>query len=118
MNAPESGTIKELLVSEEDTVTVGQDLIKLEPGEAPEGGKQESAPEQPKEAEKPKEESTPAQAEKPKEPAQPSKPAPAPEKKEAPKEAPKTESKPATGGREERRVRIESAEPAKFYAAC
>lgn len=107
VNAPESGTIKELLVSEEDTVTVGQDIIKLEPGEAPEGGKQESAPEpeQPKEAEKPKEESTPAQAEKPKEPAQPSKPAPAP-KKEAPKEAPKTESKPATGGREERRVKM------------
>ncbi|CAI7621293.1 unnamed protein product [Penicillium pancosmium] len=116
VNAPESGTIKELLVSEEDTVTVGQDLIKLEPGEAPEGGKQESAPkeesapkqesEQPKEsapaAEKPKE-SAPA-PEKPKETPQASKPAP-------PKEAPKAESqtseaKPAVGGREERRVKM------------
>lgn len=112
VNAPESGTIKELLVNEEDTVTVGQDLIKLEPGEAPEGGKQESAPkqesasEQPKEsapaAEKPKE-STPA-PEKPKETPQASKPAPPP--KEAPKaESKTTEAKPAVGGREERRVR-------------
>jgi 2-oxoglutarate dehydrogenase E2 component (dihydrolipoamide succinyltransferase) len=105
VNAPETGTIKELLVNEEDTVTVGQDLIKLEPGEAPEGGKQESAPEQPKEsapaAEKPKE-SAPA-AEKPKETPQASKPAPP---KEAPKAEPKaTEAKPTVGGREERRVR-------------
>lgn len=104
VNAPESGTIKELLVNEEDTVTVGQDLVKLEPGEAPEGGKQEAAPEQPKEsAEKPKE--TAAQPEKPKE-TQASKPAPTPAK---PKETPKAESKatdakPAIGGREERRV--------------
>ncbi|CAI7608592.1 Dihydrolipoyllysine-residue succinyltransferase [Penicillium manginii] len=106
VNAPESGTIKELLVNEEDTVTVGQDLIKLEPGEAPEGGKQESAPEQPKEsapaAEKPKE-SAPA-AEKPKETPQASKPAPP---KEAPKAEPKaTEAKPTVGGREERRVKM------------
>ena len=84
MNAPEAGTIKEFLVNEEDTVTVGQDLVKLELGDAPEGGKKEAVPEQPKEsaAEKPKE-SEPA-PEKPKEP-QASKPA-APEK---PKEAPK-----------------------------
>ncbi|PKS07054.1 hypothetical protein jhhlp_005651 [Lomentospora prolificans] len=32
VNAPEAGTIKELLVNEEDTVTVGQDLLRLEPG--------------------------------------------------------------------------------------
>ncbi|KAJ5397246.1 Biotin/lipoyl attachment [Penicillium cosmopolitanum] len=110
VNAPESGTIKELLVNEEDTVTVGQDLIKLEPGEAPEGGKQESAPkqesEQPKEsapaAEKPKE-SAPA-PEKPKETPKASKPAPP---KEAPKaESQTTEAKPAVGGREERRVKM------------
>lgn len=107
VNAPESGVIKELLVSEEDTVTVGQEIIKLEPGEAPEGGKQEAASEQPKEAEKPKE-SAPAekpketQAEKPKEP-QAEKPKPAPAPAQKPKEEPK-ESKPAVGGREERRV--------------
>ncbi|BFZ56782.1 2-oxoglutarate dehydrogenase complex E2 component [Savitreella phatthalungensis] len=33
VNAPESGTITELLASEEDTVEVGQDLFKMEPGE-------------------------------------------------------------------------------------
>ena len=33
VNAPKSGKITALLASEEDTVTVGQDLFKLEPGE-------------------------------------------------------------------------------------
>ncbi|KAG6879911.1 hypothetical protein C0992_009575 [Termitomyces sp. T32_za158] len=33
VNAPESGKIIELLVAEEDTVTVGQDLVIIEPGE-------------------------------------------------------------------------------------
>lgn len=109
VNAPESGTIKEFLVSEEDTVTVGQDLVKLELGGAPEG-KKDAAPEQPKEpatekepaAEKPKE---PAPApEKPKEP-EPSKPAPPSEKpKETPKPQGAAEPKPTLGNREERRV--------------
>lgn len=35
VNAPESGFIKEFLVSEEDTVTVGQDLVRIELGGAP-----------------------------------------------------------------------------------
>lgn len=38
VNAPKAGVIKELLAQEEDTVTVGQDLFKIEPGAAPEGG--------------------------------------------------------------------------------
>lgn len=38
VNAPQSGTIVETLANEEDTVTVGQDLFKLEPGEAPAEG--------------------------------------------------------------------------------
>ena len=33
MNAPTSGTITEHLAGEEDTVTVGQDLFRIEPGE-------------------------------------------------------------------------------------
>lgn len=33
VNAPMSGKITELLVSEEDTVSVGQDLLRIEPGE-------------------------------------------------------------------------------------
>lgn len=35
VNAPKSGTIVETLANEEDTVTVGQDLFKIEPGEGP-----------------------------------------------------------------------------------
>ncbi|KAJ6153780.1 Biotin/lipoyl attachment [Penicillium chermesinum] len=118
VNAPESGTIKELLVNEEDTVTVGQDLVKIELGDAPAGGKEEAASEQPKEAsaEKPKE--TPA--EKPKDSAPgPEKPQPTQASKDAapekPKEAPKAESsksqgaadtKPTLGNRDERRVKM------------
>lgn len=124
VNAPEAGTIKEFLVNEEDTVTVGQDLVKLEAGGAPSGGKEEGgktepkepAPkeqetssqpkgEQEKEAPKPKEkeESKPAPPKEESKPAAPpSKPAP---KKEAPKEA--EEKKIAVeGSREERRVKM------------
>ncbi|KAJ5639853.1 Biotin/lipoyl attachment [Penicillium longicatenatum] len=112
VNAPESGTIKEFLVSEEDTVTVGQDLVKLELGDAPTGGKKEAAPEKAEEpaAEKPKEsapepvktEETQSKETKP----QASKPA-APEKPKEPKETPKAEtSKPTLGNREERRVKM------------
>ncbi|KAJ5864318.1 Biotin/lipoyl attachment [Penicillium soppii] len=105
VNAPESGTIKEFLVNEEDTVTVGQDLVKIELGSAPEGGKKDEGAEKPKESAP-----APAEAEKPKE-AEPKKTAPPPSEK--PKEAPKAESKPqpaaaqpALGGREERRVKM------------
>ncbi|KAJ5114590.1 Biotin/lipoyl attachment [Penicillium alfredii] len=113
VNAPESGTIKEFLVGEEDTVTVGQDLVKLELGGAPEGKKE--TPEKPKEdaAEKPKEPApAPSEPEKPKE-SQASKPAPPSEK---PKEPPvkadaskpqgATGAQPAFGSREERRVKM------------
>ncbi|MCJ1330971.1 2-oxoglutarate dehydrogenase complex E2 component [Thelotrema lepadinum] len=47
VNAPEAGTLKELLVNEEDTVTVGQDIGKIEPGGEPSGDNQ--AGQQPKE---------------------------------------------------------------------
>jgi len=58
VNAPKAGKIVELLASEEDTVTVGQDLFKIEPGE---GGQSSSAPkeqsnEEPKQEEPQKEE--------------------------------------------------------------
>lgn len=91
-------------MSEEDTVTVGQDLIKLELGDAPAGGKEEAAPEKAQEpaAEKPKE-SAPEPVKAKETQPQASKPA-APQK---PKETPKAEtSKPALGNREERRVRF------------
>lgn len=48
VNAPEAGTIKEYLVNEEDTVTVGQDLVKMELGGEPQGGDQEKATSEPK----------------------------------------------------------------------
>merc|ERR1712000_463420 len=43
VNAPEAGTIKEFLVSEEDTVTVGQEIVRLELGGAPSGGEKEAS---------------------------------------------------------------------------
>ena len=122
VNAPEAGTIKEFLVNEEDTVTVGQDLLKLELGGEPSGGakeaKEETKEPAPKEQEtasqpqgqqeQPKEESKPAppkEESKPEPSKQEPKPAPAPQKSSPPKEA---ESKPAAapGGREERRVKM------------
>ncbi|KAE8245919.1 hypothetical protein A4X06_0g5327 [Tilletia controversa] len=43
VNAPEAGTITETFANEEDTVTVGQDLCKIEPGEAPAEGSDSSS---------------------------------------------------------------------------
>lgn len=98
MNAPEAGTIKEFLVNEEDTVTVGQDLLRLELGGPPEGGKKspetvakESASSEPtpKKDESKNEPAAPEQKPESKE----TKPEP---KKEAPKSEPKkSDSKPA-----------------------
>lgn len=114
VNATESGTITELLAKEEDTVTVGQDLVKVEAGAAPEGKKEEPA-EQPKEPETPKEsqpsesEKQPPQEEKkPQAPQQPPAPKPEPSKPqaEAPKAEPAADAKPVLGTREERRVKM------------
>ncbi|SZF02239.1 unnamed protein product [Blumeria hordei] len=43
VNVPESGTIKELLAAEEDTVTVGQDLVRIELGKAPENSQKQAS---------------------------------------------------------------------------
>ena len=119
VNAPEAGIIKEFLVNEEDTVKVGQEIVKLEAGAAPAGGKKEAS-EEPKEA-APKEQETSSQPQGQQEQSQPeapkeeSKPEP-PKQEEKPKHEskpeppkkeskPKDESKPAIpGSREERRV--------------
>ncbi|KAJ4412032.1 2-oxoglutarate dehydrogenase complex E2 component [Gnomoniopsis sp. IMI 355080] len=111
VNAPEAGTIKEFLVNEEDTVTVGQDLLRLELGGAPaEGSEKKSEPKEDKtEAEKkPEPESKP---EPEKEESKPAPPPPAPEKKEPspPPQKPAKESSdstPTMGDREERRVKM------------
>ncbi|KAK3950198.1 hypothetical protein QBC32DRAFT_217904 [Pseudoneurospora amorphoporcata] len=107
VNAPEAGTIKEFLVNEEDTVTVGQDIVRLELGGAPkEGGAEKPAASESKEAAP-----TPEKASEPKQETKPAAaPTPTPAKKETP--APKQETTsakeaPATlGNREERRVKM------------
>lgn len=126
VNAPESGTIKEFLAKEEDTVAVDQELVRLELGGAPAAKEEQTAEKQKEPAEeKPKEPSAEKQkepsAEKPKEPSaerpkepsagqekapEPSKATPQPPSQpEAPKQKPASDSKPAVGSREERRVR-------------
>jgi 2-oxoglutarate dehydrogenase E2 component (dihydrolipoamide succinyltransferase) len=127
VNAPEAGTIKEFLANEEDTVVVGQDLVKLELGGSPKVGDKESATSEPKEAassdqhassehETRKDHSPPSPAPEAKQGSpraqdQPKKESP-PKKEDKP--ASKNESKsinsaPALGSREERRVRITSS---------
>ncbi|KAB5542396.1 hypothetical protein GE09DRAFT_1191761 [Coniochaeta sp. 2T2.1] len=114
VNAPEAGIIKEYLANEEDTVTVGQDLVRIETGAAPEGGNKEAAKPTPKEEEK-KEEKKSEPESKPEPKKEESKPAP--QKSESsskptskPEQPKKTaEPTPATNGlgnREERRVKM------------
>ncbi|PPJ57861.1 hypothetical protein CBER1_00055 [Cercospora berteroae] len=111
VNAPVAGTIKEFLANEEDTVTVGQDLVRLELGGEP-GQKKAPAKEEPKDA-APAEQKTPpsqqgstenAQSQQPK---QESKPEP---KKEESKPAPKKEdSKPTPKKEEPKKEQTESS---------
>lgn len=108
VNAPEAGVLREFFANEEDTVTVGQDLVRIEVG-----AEGEAKTEKPAESEAPKEEAKPAAPaeSKPEAPkaAEQSKPAPAPEKKSSPTPS-KQSLEPATpsplGGREERRVKM------------
>ncbi|KAF2641341.1 dihydrolipoyllysine-residue succinyltransferase component of 2-oxoglutarate dehydrogenase-like protein complex [Massarina eburnea CBS 473.64] len=125
VNAPEAGTIREFLVNEEDTVTVGQDLVKLELGGEPSGGAKQEAKDEPKEPaskgqdtssqpqgeqEQSRETPQPKEESKPEAPKQESKPAPPPSKPSPPKEQKPKESEsrsdPAPGNREERRVKM------------
>ncbi|EPQ62224.1 Bgt-686 [Blumeria graminis f. sp. tritici] len=43
VNVPESGTIKELFAAEEDTVTVGQNLVRIELGKAAENSQKQAS---------------------------------------------------------------------------
>ncbi|KAF4483480.1 KGD2-2-oxoglutarate dehydrogenase complex E2 component [Fusarium agapanthi] len=118
VNATESGTIKEFLVAEEDTVTVGQDLVRIELGGAPSGDKKEAPKEESKE--QPQKSESESKSESKSEPKQESAPepkkesAPAPSKPEPPRQAEKKDSKsqsaassgPSMGNREERRVKM------------
>ncbi|PGH16075.1 hypothetical protein AJ80_05290 [Polytolypa hystricis UAMH7299] len=112
VNAPESGTIKEFLVNEQDTVTVGQDLVRLEAGgEGPKETKEKPSepapaqkqPETPKAKEKA--EATPAPP--PLKQETPSQPTPKPTRTAKETAPPKSEPAQAVlGGRDERRVKM------------
>jgi 2-oxoglutarate dehydrogenase E2 component (dihydrolipoamide succinyltransferase) len=120
VNAPAAGTIKEFLAKEEDTVTVGQDLVRLElggePGQKADKGGEEtkspasdaketsSQPEGQKEESKPAQQEQPRQESKPEPPKQESKPQPPKPKEESKPEQSKVES--PFGSREERRVKM------------
>lgn len=127
MNSTVAGTIVELLVAEDSTVTVGQEVAKVEPGEG--GAKSESKPaasdkkptEEPKAApkEQPKEEpKKPAKQETPPPsqpkaepkaqpaPAKPSPPPPPPQKKQETSSKDGEEKRFALWTRDERRVRL------------
>jgi 2-oxoglutarate dehydrogenase E2 component (dihydrolipoamide succinyltransferase) len=117
VNAPKSGTIVELLAKEEDTVSVGQDLFRIEAGDgAAATPKEQTTKEEPKEL--PSSSKT-ADAEEPKDQqvvkATPPPPAPPAADKSAPKppKESKKESKPAApvppkvaGSRGETRVKM------------
>lgn len=120
VNAPEAGTITELLVSEGDTVTVGQDLVKLDAGSGAAGDKAatsepkgpaseqqptSSDPEPKKEEAPPKEEKAPPPPKK-ESPAPPPKEKPPPPPKETKAEPPKTESPFGAGSRTENKVKM------------
>ncbi|RPB08572.1 dihydrolipoamide succinyltransferase, partial [Morchella conica CCBAS932] len=116
VNAPEAGTILELFAQEEDTVIVGQDLLKLELGGAPPENAEKEAPakEEPKapadskqepgsKAAPPKEEREAPKEEK----KAPAPPPPAPKKEEPKPASPKQQSSNEPfGQREERRVKM------------
>lgn len=106
VNAPVAGTITEILVAVEDTVEVGQEIIKIDEGAAPEGGAKEEKSEAPKEEKKEekKEEAKEEKKEvKKEEPKQEKKV----EKKETKKEQKSEESASFTpGSRKEERVKM------------
>lgn len=116
VNAPEAGKITELLVSEGDTVTVGQEIAKIEPGEGGGGGAKE-AKEEPKEPAS-KDQPTSSQPEeskekRPKEESkkeEPKKEEPAPKKEEKPA-PPKEEKKPAPPKEEKKDKKSATEEP-------
>ena len=105
VNSPYDGVITEILADEESTVTVGQDLFRIEPGEkggAPPPPKKEAKPEEPKPAEKVPEPQTPKQPE----PAPQAKAAEKPKQPEPSKEKPAPKQAAAAGNRGETRVKM------------
>lgn len=115
VNAPEAGVIKEFLVNEEDTVTVGQDIVKIDTDGQPSAGAsatEEKKTEEPKapasQPDTSKTESSPEPKSEPKKEPAASKPAASPPKAESKDAAGKESSHPTAGpgSREERRVKM------------
>ncbi|KOS17478.1 putative dihydrolipoyllysine-residue succinyltransferase component of 2-oxoglutarate dehydrogenase complex [Escovopsis weberi] len=117
VNATEAGVIKEFLVAEEDTVTVGQDLVRLEVGgEKPQASSSEAKQETADEAapvtkQEPKKDEV--KEEKKKAVVEETKPAPSkPQQQMQPEKTKQAPAEPATSGpnvfgsREERRVKM------------
>jgi len=121
VNSPYDGVITEILADEESTVSVGQELFRVERGEK---GAAPPTPPPPKEEAEPKEESKPAEkvpeakpprqpeptpqakaAEKQKQP-EPAKEKPAPKQPEPAKEKPVPKQAAAAGNRGETRVKM------------
>jgi len=88
VNAPEAGTIKEFLANEEDTVTVGQDLVRIELGGPPAGGSGKPAASEAKDDAKVEEKSSSPEDKEPAEPQRES----VPPKEEQGKPAPPPDS--------------------------
>jgi len=105
VNAPEAGTIKEFLVSEGDTVTVGQEIAKLEPGEGGSGGAQDAKqePKAPASEDQPTSSDPEPKKEEPKKEEPKKEEAPPPKKEEKPA-PPKEEKKPAPPPKEEKKA--------------
>lgn len=115
MNAPDSGIIKEFLVNEEDTVTVGQDIVKLELGSADSKKAREPSKEPPSSemtpSSKSEQQKTQAEVTQPpskEEPPSPPKQEPVPQKQAPPQPSKEPQPQPSgqtmPGNREERRV--------------
>ncbi|KAI5858100.1 dihydrolipoyllysine-residue succinyltransferase [Tricharina praecox] len=116
VNSPEAGVILEFLANEEDTVVVGQDLVKIQPGGRPEGGEKPAveAKEEVKGPAEPKKDSAPAPKKEESAPPAPkqqqqqqqqqSKPAAPAPKAAAP--VPTSSGDKPFGNREERRVKM------------
>ncbi len=96
VNAPEAGTIKEFLANEEDTVTVGQDLVKLELGGPPQSEGKETASQDTKEpaSDKQPTSSDPAPSKESTKPQQDAKPSSPPPEDNKPQPSPKQASEP------------------------
>ncbi|KAK9457647.1 hypothetical protein V1511DRAFT_494201 [Dipodascopsis uninucleata] len=112
VNAPEAGVITEVLAEEESTVTVGQELFKIDTsasgGAAPSPPKEEATADTPKAPEPEAPKAAAPTPEAPKSTSPPPPPPPAAPKTEAPKASePTTPAAPsAFGTREERRVKM------------